>query len=209
MRKELPLLITLLAGLSCIFGKWTAYGAKIKSLAFTDEIDITLTAMAFMIGAINLTRIHGLNILRRRSGFAFSIILVVAIWSYFALGAIEGFQGKNFRWIYTNIYYHMESSMFALLCFYIASAAYRAFRVRTREATVLLLAAALVMLGRAPLGEAIWGEFGNIYNWIMRIPNTAGMRGIELGAYLGAFVTALRVLLGIERAHLGGLTGTR
>jgi hypothetical protein len=209
LRKELPLLITLLSGLAVLFGKWSAYGAGLRSLAFTDEINVTIQVMAFLIGAINLSRIHGMNIIRRRSGFFYSIVLVLAIWGYFGLGAFEGFQGKNFRWIYFNIYYHMESSMFALLCFYIASAAYRAFRVRTREATVLLLAAALVMLGRAPLGEAIWSEFGNIYNWIMRIPNTAGMRGIELGAYLGAFVTALRILLGIERAHLGGLTGSR
>ncbi len=208
MRKELPLIITLIGGLLAMVGKWTVWGDHIKLLTYTDQFDTLVGVMAMMVGAINLTRIHGLNVQRRRSGYAFSIVLLVAMWAYFVLGVIEGYQGKNFRWIYNNLYRNMDATMFSMLCFYIASAAYRAFRIRTREATVLLIAAALVMLGKAPLGETIWAKFGDASNWIMRIPNTASMRGIAIGAYLGGFVTALRILLGIERAHLGGMGGS-
>jgi len=40
-------------------------------------------------------------------------------------------------------------------------------------------------------------------NWVMNVPNAAAQRGIIIGAALGAAAMSLRVLLGIERGHLG------
>ena len=97
----------------------------------------------------------------------------------------------------------MEATMFALLAFYIASASVRAFRARNIEATLRLLAAVLIMLGRVPMGEAIWGRFSDIQQWIMEFPNTAAKRGIMIGVGLGMTATSLKLMLGIERAYLG------
>jgi hypothetical protein len=38
----------------------------------------------------------------------------------------------------------------------------------------------------------------------MDVPNLAGKRAILMGAALGAISTGLRVILDLERAHLGG-----
>jgi len=88
-----------------------------------------------------------------------------------------------------------------------SSAAFRAFRARNLEATVLLSAAILVMIARVPMGESIpvLGDYlPRLMNWIMDIPNTAARRAIFIGAALGAIATGLRVILGMERSHLGG-----
>jgi hypothetical protein len=61
-----------------------------------------------------------------------------------------------------------------------------------------------------PVGAAIWGQdsflggFPGIKDWIMSVPNMAAKRAILMGAALGAISTGIRVILGIERAHLGG-----
>ena len=72
---------------------------------------------------------------------------------------------------------------------------------------MLLTAAILVMIARVPIGESIpiVGDYLTPFmNWIMDVPNTAARRAIFIGAALGAVATGLRVILGLERSHLGG-----
>ena len=100
--------------------------------------------------------------------------------------------------------------MFAILGFFVASASYRAFRARNKEATLLLLAAVFLMLGRTPLGDYMSGwlptdwQLKNISDWIMDFPQTAGQRAIMIGIALGIISTSLRIITGLERTFVGG-----
>jgi hypothetical protein len=114
-----------------------------------------------------------------------------------------GPTGRVYTWLYDYVFKPCNSTMFALLAFFIASAAFRAFRARNIEAALLLGAAILVMIGRVPIGRAISDVFPEISDWIVAIPNNAGRRAIMMGAALGAIATGLRVILGIERSYLG------
>jgi hypothetical protein len=91
------------------------------------------------------------------------------------------------------------------LAYFIASAAYRAFRARTAIATILLLAAVIVMLGRVPIGDTIsFGLSSKISNWLLYVPNVAAKRAIVIGVGLGVAAMSLKVMLGIERSYMGG-----
>lgn len=114
-----------------------------------------------------------------------------------------GRDGRVFVWIYDHVFDPCNSTMFALLAFFVASAAFRAFRARNAEAALLLGAAILVMLGRAPLGGAISDIFPTLSQWLIDIPNNGGRRAIMMGAAIGAVATGLRVIVGLERSHLG------
>ena len=116
---------------------------------------------------------------------------------------IEVKRYNPFFFIYKYVYAPMAGTMFSLLAFFVASAAFRAFKARTKEATLLLTAAFLVMLGRVSIGQAIWPTFSDIAGWIMNVPQTAGQRAIQIGAALGLVSSSLRILLGLEQSYLG------
>jgi len=115
--------------------------------------------------------------------------------------------------MYFNVHMPLASTMYALLAFYVASASYRAFRAKNREATILLVAAFIILLGSTPFGQMLTGwmphsvdilEVPNLAVWIMSSPNLAGQRAIMIGIGLGVVSMSLRLILGIERTYLGG-----
>ncbi len=70
-------------------------------------------------------------------------------------GVFLGTEHTAYAFGFDNILTPLGSTMYAMLAFWIASAAYRFFNVRSAEATVLLISAALVMLGNAPISNTI------------------------------------------------------
>lgn len=113
-------------------------------------------------------------------------------------------------WMFQHIKVSMEASMFSLLAFFISSAAFRAFRARSFDATVMLLSAIVMMIGRVSFGEIIsawfsnsWLFFPEVCNWLLNIPVMAAKRAIFLGIALSVIATSVRIIFGIERSYLG------
>lgn len=105
------------------------------------------------------------------------------------------------------------STIFSLLAFYLASAAYRAFRIRSAEAGLMMATALIVMLGQTPFGMYLTGWVGeqlkalwlpNLAGWILRVPNSAVVRGLIFGTMLGGIGTALRYWLNLEKGSAMG-----
>jgi len=217
LRKEIPILITLVIGLIFLLSPITTGNIpgtewSLRKLVADALSPWTIVIAAFALGlaSANLVRIHGNIISRKRTGWVYSTILVVTL-LFFGITRtlveldpanteMAKFYGNFFNFLYNPL----SGAMFALLAFYIASAAYRAFRLRSLEATILLVAAVIVMLGAAPVGALIWDYFPSLQTWLLRVPNLAGQRAIIIGAALGGFTTSLRILLGLERGHFGG-----
>jgi len=183
--------------------------------AISDQLLAYITAVltaAFAIGVINLTRVHWINIKRRRATWRYSIILLLCLYSMLIFSVIASpfaldpnsvvipasaiqFSTPIWNFLYYKVFVNINSSIFSLLAFFIASAAYRAFKARSLESTILLVAGLLVVLGQAPIADLIWPGFSVIRDWIMAFPNTAGQRGILIGAALGIIVFSVRRLI--------------
>lgn len=121
-------------------------------------------------------------------------------------------QGGKFWWLFEYVFQPIQSMMFALLAFYVASSAFRAFRAKNLEATLLLGTAFIILLGRTYAGSLATAwlpkesplRLENLSVDIMRVFNSAGNRAIMIGIALGIASTSLKILLGIDRSHTGG-----
>lgn len=205
LRKDFPLVLTFLFGL-------VVMASKFLNLALFKLPDLTKTldkwsqlsfAFAVLVGVINLAALHINYIRKRRAGYWYSVAAMATLILYGILGFAQGPKGKDVLFVYNYILSPISSAIYALLGFYIVSAAYRSFRLRSLEATILIASAVLLMLGQAPIGQVLWYDFPKLSNWIMTVPNSAGIRGIQLGASIGAFAVSIRILLGLERSWFG------
>jgi hypothetical protein len=213
-------------------------------------------AFALVLGISSLMRTHVERIRRRRRDWGYSFVTIGGFVLTAALGIGWGVKPPSpFDWVFKYVMTPLDATVFSLLAFFIASAAYRTFRARTPEATVMLLTALFVMIGRVPVGDSIaphgaliawaaavglcivWAAYpwlrrqtggaapflgllivaapivvisvlyvklsaSDTYEWLMDL-SVAGKRGILLGVALGVIATSLRIVLGIERGHLG------
>lgn len=165
---------------------------------------IILGAFSFILGGLSILIVHAMNIRGRRENWPYSVVLVICLVGMVFFGIFVDFSATGlFQWVFRNVQNPMQATMFALLAFYVSSASYRAFRVKNFHATLLLVAALLVMIGTVPIGEKMWSQFPIIAQWILNVPSLAAQRALLIGSALGLVATGLKTLLGIERSWIG------
>lgn len=214
MRREVPLILTAIVGLTMIISHFIPPFNMLKDL-FEDWFFI-IAAFAIYLGVLNLIRINADKMYKKQKDWPFGLVVIIGFLMitipglFFSGGRSFSDPGTPFYYLYIHVYYPLMATMFALLAFFVASASYRAFRARNVEATMLLVAAFILMLGRVPIGDWITAwlpegyRLGNWADWIMDYPQTAGQKAIMIGIALGVVSSALRVILGLERAYMGG-----
>ncbi len=216
MKRSLPLAIALVMGLLMIGTYYFPWMDGFYRLVLLWSP--VIAGFAFFLGILSFLMHHIFKVRRKVPGWGYNLTAILSFAVMLLVGLLPeiyprlfGFLGDQqadpdasvFKWLFGNVLVPMEATMFALLAFYIASASFRAFRARNLEATLLLAAAILIMIGRVPLGEWIFPPFTDIQQWIMEFPNTAAKRAIMIGVGLGMAATALKLMLGIERAWIG------
>ncbi|MGC9317011.1 MAG: hypothetical protein ACP5KN_03115 [Armatimonadota bacterium] len=216
MRLQVPLVITFLAGVFMAVQFFIPHALIQTPYERLLEWGRIVAAFALVLGIASLLRTHWEKIRRQHRDWPYSVVAIGSFVLMCVVGIGWGHErGTGFDWIFRHIQVPLDATMFSLLAFFIASAAFRTFRARSIEATLLLIAAVIVMLGRVPsalivvfgktgLGEQLYSAMPDISEWIMNFPTVAGKRGIIFGVSLGAIATALRIIVGIERSHLGG-----
>lgn len=162
------------------------------------EWTIILTAFAMLLGLTNLWLVHLLRVVRRNEpGVGYSAIVLLTSTIVIFIGLLFGLPSAPMAWLFDNVYVPLQGTFFALVAFFLATAAYRALRAQNVETTLMLIAALIVFLGQMPLLNAL----GDAKEWVLRVPSEAGVRGILLGVALGTIATGLRLIVGIDRPY--------
>ena len=176
-----------------------------------------IVAFAFLLGLISLFMSHYGKIKKKVDGWGYSILVFVGFLAMVIPAFISGgaqMMGANLTtlgWVYKSIFNTLQATMFSVLAFYIVSTAFRSFRIKSPQAFVLFIVAALLILGKVPVGDLIWTslvgwtgiELASIVEWVMNVPAVAARRGILIGVSIGAIVISMKIIFGIERQYMG------
>ncbi|HEY74432.1 MAG: hypothetical protein DRJ03_23120 [Chloroflexi bacterium] len=183
------------------------------------EWAVIVAAFAFVLGVVNMLRVHGGRALRRRKGWFYSLALLLAmligslpplleILQWFlgdALPDVQIQKALNYL-VFDHVIGALGASLAALMAFTLALAAFRLMRARRggRELVIgwlFILVVAVVLLTSTPLTGLDWLPLADIRRMVVNVLGMAGMRGLLLGVVLGTVITALRVLVISDRPH--------
>jgi hypothetical protein len=205
LKTRVPLALTFVTALIMVAIFFTPH--RLGSYVETKLSDwiMVIGGLGLVLGLISLLQRHLQKIARRQRDWPYSVVAVASFLVMAVLGVVWGIQdGSVFNWIFLNAYVPLDATMFSILAFFVASAAFRTFRARSVEAALLLLAALIVMFGRVPWGQLVFKQSPLVAEWVMSSPALGAKRAILLGVSLGGIAMSLRIILGIERSHLGG-----
>ncbi len=192
-----------------------------------------LTALLFGLGIYSLLRIHLQRIVKTQRDWGFSVVLLACMSLMVFFGYADwnsrlgergamldnpanwGFVNFGRDFLFEGLLQQMDAAMFSVIAFYILSAAYRAFRVRSVEATILLGTALIVILSLMGAVSGLWDDTirsaanGNTFilnfqlttiaDWIRNTFQTSSLRGISFGVGIGLLAMGLRIWLSLER----------
>lgn len=230
MKRTLPLIIASVAGLVLLaahFFPETESWGDTASTWFK-----ILSATALILGGGNLLKLQLQQIAAQKPGWGYAAITAMAFVVTVILGLLKvgvhpmeqypdypwsgnySENGSALWWLYEYIMRPVTTTMYGMLAFYVASAAFRAFRAKNLEASLLLVTAIIVLLGRTYAGEWLsqgipedsqWSTLrvGNMTELIQDIFVTSGTRAIKIGIALGVVATSLKIILGLDRSYLG------
>ncbi|MCP4145754.1 MAG: hypothetical protein GY752_10800 [bacterium] len=183
-----------------------------------------IAVFAFVLGASSLIGSHVRKIKDRENDWQYSIVTVssfaiVLIVGLAKLGGAPGLEGdvsdpaSFLGRIFSSVLSPLHATLFSLLAFYMASAAFRSFRIRSLETTVLLVSASIIIVGRLPFASKLfsflpetlhWLRPDKLSLWMLLVPNTAGQRAVLITVSLGVIAVALKYILGMSRDMFGG-----
>lgn len=202
MKREIPLMIVTVTGVLMFIQYFVPSNSSEYVFTFLQDWVMVIGILSLPLGIWSLVKAN-VNKLSVRDERFYSAVLLLGFLVMVLTGLMPEWRTKGAHLIiFQSVLIPIQATIFSLLAFFIASAAYRAFRARSALATILLLTAFIIMFRFIPLGP-----LSDANNWlvekILTVPNMAAKRAIAMGIALGATATAIKIILGIERTYMG------
>jgi hypothetical protein len=184
---------------------WVQIGPTTYLSAWYESVNdffVVLGSLAWGMGLLSLWLVHSGNIRKRRPEWYLSVLFFAAVIVGSVAGAGFGAPETSKEWtkrlsdiVLFDLLRPLGSTIFSLLTFYLASAAYRSFKAKSREAVLMMASSIIVILGQLSIHPTLT----TTSTWILYIINSASVRALEFGLMLGAIAIGLRLWLSLER----------
>ena len=162
-----------------------------------------LNAMSILLAIYSQTKRSLILVNQRAKGWPYQAYLVISIYLMAGLGFLFGQSSGAFLWFQYAILNPTGSVIYSILAFYMASAAARAFRARSIQASLLLLSGVIVLLGQAPMTGVFFPFTGTMREYLTTTFAMAASRIFTMSVTVGAIVLGVRLITGRESEAIG------
>ena len=167
------------------------------------ETVVIITTFAVWVGFVTSTRREIVRIQRRRNGWFYAVVILVLSLTMVILGLLISKTNVLFEFLQWAFVIPGDSTIYAILVFYLTSAGARAFRIDSLESALLTIGALFVLLKQAPLGELLVPWAGPVVIYLQDVMAMAATRVFDVSLAVGAVILAIRLMLGQEMALIG------
>lgn len=211
LKKTVPFLLTLGMGIFTFCYYFVPHKNMTILWDHASNWGMIIASGGLAVGAVSMIRTYYKKAMNKSDpNRYYAFVTIISVFAMTIIGLVTDIKpGALFNDIFMHIMVPCEATMFSLLSFYIASAAFRSFRLKSFSAGLLLVSALIVMLAQIPAGEnisaAIPGlDILKLKDWLLDYPNVAAQRAILIGVAIGSVSTALKILLGIDKSVYAG-----
>ncbi|NLT74015.1 MAG: hypothetical protein GXX94_07440 [Chloroflexi bacterium] len=202
MKRVLPVAVALMTGWIVLLDMllepaWLGPSARILL-----EIALVLSACALLYGTAHLGVTHVSRLVRHEPEGLYGAVLVGALLVTFISGVAAPTSGAM-TWIFRYLYSPLQATLLGLMTFVLICAVYRVARLHQKRALPVVGLGLALLLIQVLASDTISPILPDLRDWIMRVPVTAGMRGILLGIALGMMAAGMRLLLASDRPYTG------
>jgi len=167
------------------------------------ETTVVIIAFSVWVGLYTSTRRELVKIQRKGRGWYYSGIILGLAWVMVLSGLVLGKEATIYKFLQWAFIIPGDSTIYAILVFYLTSAGARAFRLKSLESTLLTFGAVFVLLKQAPLGELLVPWAGPVAIYIQDTLAMAATRVFNVSLAIGSVVLAIRLMAGQEMALIG------
>jgi uncharacterized membrane protein YhaH (DUF805 family) len=200
MARWLPAATIVVIGLILIVNFVVINPTLATAAAALQELTVLLAAAAAIAGAVALVLRHWHVVVARDRDRLGSWTLLAGMALMLAAGLRPGSNGVDdpaVRWLVTALLAPLVASVFALLFLFLLRAASRGMAIRSRETTVMLASAAIVIVLLLPVGGTIGDWLAGVGSWALEVPIGAVFRGLLIGISIATAIHAARLLLSL------------
>ena len=161
---------------------------------------ILVAAGAALAGVASLAVRRARDLWRRRGDPIGAALVLAGMAAMLIAGLRPGAAGPTdpaVGWLVAALLIPIGATLFGLLFVTTLAASRRSLASRSREATVLVGAALVVLLMLLPIGGVVGERLSDAAGWALAVPIGAVFRGMLIGVAILAAVFAARTLLGV------------
>jgi hypothetical protein len=203
VRRSVPATIVVLVGLLLLVNFIVINPLLAGAAREVLRLVVVAAAAAALAGVLALVLRHGSDLWRGHGDRSGSAVLLIGLAAMLVAGFYPGSAGAAdpaVRWLVAALLAPIVAALFALLFVYTLIAMRRGMLLRSRQVTVMLVAAAIVVALLLPVGGPAGTWLAAAASWATAVPIGGVFRGLLIGIAIATAIHAARILLAVDGA---------